>query len=124
VLVIGRDGLAAKLTDFQGWFGGDQVDIGNVVWSPDSHRLAFFVGRRSLSSEPFAYQLAVTDATNGDTVVYCSLTRSQDRPQWSPDSRYLAISDGVVIDTIGDNAYRVATAAEPLGWLSLSPQDG
>ena len=121
VLVLSRDGHSQTLTDFGGWYGGDDVQIGNVVWSPDSQRIAYYVGRRASPSESFLFRLAITQVAGGDTLVYCPLTDFRSRPHWSPEGRYLAISNGVVIDTLEETAYRVASDAEPIAWLKPDP---
>lgn len=121
VFVVNRLGDVTKLTDFTKWRSQQEVDIPDVVWSPDGTHVAYFLGTRDSPDEEFTYNLAATSLDSLTTTVFCTEFDRTQRPQWSPDSRFLAVTGGRVIDTQGASVLQVIDGGMPLGWIVDAP---
>jgi hypothetical protein len=117
---VGNDrGDVSPVTDFGTWLPETETDITDVAWSPDSASLAYFVGTRATPTDEFAYRLAITDLKTGRTLILCDeRTRFIQTPQWSPDSRYVALTLGTVVDLSRSESFSVAREGIPIGWLT------
>lgn len=121
VYVISRRGEESKLTDFARWRPQQEVHIPDVVWSPDGARIAYFLGTRANPDEEYTYTLSTTSLDSLTTTVYCTEFIRTQRPQWSPDSRFLAVTGGDVIDTHTGSIFQLVEGGMPIGWLEDAP---
>jgi WD40 repeat protein len=106
-----EDSAPTRWTDLTAAYGPVRVNghaIGDLSWSPDSTRLAFWVMPRA--NGPIAddgpAQLHLYDTRNNTLRVYCGFTTTEHTPApprlvWSPDGTHLAFGGNVPNDDKG-----------------------
>ncbi len=73
----------------------NQVSFKDLTWSPDSRQIAFLADLHTSTTSDFFFALYVVDA-DGDNLHQISDINSDVRAYaWSPDSRHLAVLEGV-----------------------------
>lgn len=117
------DAAPTQWTNLFGAYGAVRVNghtIGDLAWSPDSTRVAFWV-IELIGSNPLADTgtavVHVHDATTGETRAYCGYSTIEHTPNpprlvWSPDGTHIAFGGNVQND---DKGYLL---------LALDTQDG
>jgi hypothetical protein len=123
------DAAPVQWTDFTAVYGAVRIDghaIGQLSWSPDSTRIAFWV-TEMLSSDPTSRMgnavIHMLDTTTGDVTVFCGFSTDEHTPDpprliWSPDGTYLAFGGNVPGDDKGYLLLALDTATGTLTELS------
>jgi Tol biopolymer transport system component len=118
IYLVSSEGKASALTEFSSWLAPDEVLIPQISWSPDGNDIAYFVGTRASPAGEFAYRLATTSLDDLETTVYCPTFDLFQTPKWSPDSRFLALHLGSVVDTHANSIFQVTDYGIPLSWIN------
>jgi hypothetical protein len=132
IYLISKDGKAQRLSSVRS--SDFQVFVG-YSWSPDGRFIAFWLKTGEDEWHHNQYQLAVIDVQTHKLVNYCipgynaSYDYPQNRPVWSPDSRYVAVTASVspdpydlrkrtvLVDTFDGWAYKLVDGATAVGWM-------
>ncbi len=118
--VVTAAGDATKIVDTRANFSPEAAGILNPRWSPDGTTIAFQLVFGSPSGD--IVDLATVDLVSGVATAFCLNDFGLFAPFWSPDGRYIAGSDGLLVDTVSAIAYRIAPGSVPMGWLAPSKQ--
>jgi hypothetical protein len=110
--LIARDGEETRITNGVS---------GSLSWSPDGRYLAFW--------DILRWSLALLELKNRQITVYCVEPSAGRDPIWSPDGRWIAMNADVpdaatgvvIIDTIGQRAYRIVNDLVVRGWMTSAP---
>lgn len=106
------DGTRAQWTDLTGAYGAVRLNGragGDLSWSPDGTRLAFWV-TELLGPNPEgnlgSAMIHILDVRTGDVTAYCGFTTDEHTPNpprliWSPDGTHLAFGGNVPGDDKG-----------------------
>jgi hypothetical protein len=106
------DSAPVQWTDLASLYGAARINglaVGELAWSPDSTRLAFWVteitGSDPLSNLGTA-AIHMLDVATGDLSVYCGYSTTEHTPNpprlvWSPDGTHLAFGGNVPGDDRG-----------------------
>lgn len=106
------DGTRAQWTDLNSTYGAVRINgrtSGDLSWSPDGTRLAFWV-IELLGPDPEgslgAAMIHIFDTRTGEVTAYCGFSTDEHTPNpprliWSPDSTHLALGGNVPGDDKG-----------------------
>lgn len=106
------DSTRAQWTDLTSTYGAVRINgraSGDLSWSPDGTRLAFWV-IELLGADPEgalgAAMIHVLDLRSGDVTAYCGFTTDEHTPNpprliWSPEGTHLALGGNVPADDKG-----------------------
>lgn len=135
-----RDGTVTQLThlsDYYPW-----VYVGDVSWSPNNRNIAFWYSHWSEDDDPYFSTpgdryLGVLNVQTGLITNYCIRGELNaglgsgiySAPLWSPDGKqiifrsqigddYMFDSQTILLDIQENQAYLIAEAMEPVGWLN------
>lgn len=123
---VSRQGDVLQLTHYADLY--TQMQIGDASFSPDGRLLAFWL--RIVPGTDAKSQLVVLNLETQHMVNYC--VSGSLRPQWSPDSRYLAVDEqwftvdgndrvsnarSILVDTVDGWVAQIAENAVPMGWM-------
>ena len=121
---LGQDGQIDKLTHLEDYFTNALILTASL--SPDGKQVAI-----SLFLQPSPYQaaqLAILNLETRQLINYC--IPADTTPVWSPDGRYIAVSNystqqaighAYILDTEQGRAARIADQLEPQGWMIGTP---
>jgi dipeptidyl aminopeptidase/acylaminoacyl peptidase len=76
---------------------GSKWDEGSPAWSPDGSRIAFTSNHADDTDRDPSAQLYVVDAKPGSTekqLTAAAMRVGRSRPEWSPDAKWIAITEG------------------------------
>jgi WD40 repeat protein len=127
-----------SITDFASEF--DFVSIPEYIWSPDSQRIAFWLKLENEEQQDGAQsELAVLDIPSKQVTRFCiqgissiayePLSMNHPEPVWSPDGRYLMITQWddpaapkkyyvFVVDIEKGSVERISENTAPIGWMT------
>jgi hypothetical protein len=123
------DSAPTRLTDLNSLYGAVRINgqaLGQLSWSPDSTRIAFWVtellGPEYLTNTGNAV-IHILDATTGNLTVYCGFSTIEHTPNpprliWSPDGTHLAFGGNIQDDNRGYLLLAMDTADGSLTELS------
>ncbi len=107
-----RDSAPTKLTDLNALYGAVRINghaLGQLSWSPDSTRIAFWVtellGADYLANTGNAV-IHILDMDTGDITAYCGFSTTEHTPNpprlvWSPDGTHVAFGGNMPNDSRG-----------------------
>jgi hypothetical protein len=140
IFQVSREGKITQLThlsDYYPW-----VYVGDLSWSPNNRYLAFWYSHWSEDEEPYFSTpgdryLGMLDVQTGSITSYCIRGELNaglgsgiySAPLWSPDGKqivfrnqigddYMFDSQTILLDIQENQAYLIAEAMEPVGWLN------
>ena len=130
---INRDGLVTKLTNLSAYFTVG-VDIRHYSWSPDGHKVAFWMQPNppaGTHDDP-QMELAILDLMTQQVTLYCINGDFRDGgwdPIWAQNSQQLLVkslsAEGtgqlVILDVAQGIAVRIANDTRPYGWMISDP---
>jgi hypothetical protein len=116
LLFVGRQGATRRLTDLAHSFDAPYISAVEASWSPDSSKIAFWVTTEG-GPNPYLARFFVLDPLSLDRTDFCVTDDGVSFPVWSPDSRYVALHQGILVDTQTRDVYNTALPGIPLGWL-------
>ncbi len=140
--LISRDGNEfQRITNFSEEL--DFVSISESVWSPDSKQIAFWLNTETDEQKDGAQsELAILDITSRQitrlciqgisTNAYEPWTMNHPEPIWSPDSKYIMVTQWddpvapkkysvLVIDPITGATEKISENTAPIGWMISEP---
>lgn len=140
IFQVSREGKITQLThlsDYYPW-----VYVGDLSWSPNNRYMAFWYSHWSEDDDPYFSTpgdryLGILDAQTGSITSYCIRGELNaglgsgiySAPLWSPDGSqiifrsqigedYMFDSQTILLDIQKNQAYLIAEAMEPVGWLN------
>lgn len=140
--LVSRDGKEfQRITDFSSEF--DFVSIPGYTWSPDSQQIAFWLQLEEDGQQDGTQsELAILDVSTRQvtrlciqgisSVAYEPLSMNHPEPIWSPDGRYIMITQWddpdapqkyyvLVIDTETGSVEKISENTAPVGWMVNAP---
>jgi hypothetical protein len=140
--LVSRDGKEfERITDFVREF--DFVSIPEYTWSPDSQRIAFWLKLEDDGQQDGAQsELAILDIPTRQvtrlciqgisSIAYEPLSMNHPEPIWSPDGRYVMITQWddpadpkkyyvLVVDTETGSVEKISENTAPIGWMVNTP---
>lgn len=140
--LISRDGNEfQKITNFSKEF--DLASVPEYSWSPDSKQIVFWLNTETNEQQDGAQsELATLDVASRQVTRLCIQGLSNyavepwqmnhPEPMWSPDSRYIMITQWdnpdspqnyyvLVIDPVTGVLERISENTAPIGWMSVEP---
>lgn len=117
LLVVSRDGVLRSAIDSEWNDPRRPYGFRSPRWDPTSTRIAFdvlFAGEDGLGHT----SVAVLDTRTGEVTDYCVDVPTRFNAVWSPDGRYLAGNEGLVVDLVDGVAFRLGELSFPIAWLA------
>jgi Tol biopolymer transport system component len=140
--LIARDGKEfQRITNFAEDL--DHASIPEYTWSPNSDRIAFWLNSEIGDLKDGAQsELAILDIPSGQvtrlciqgisSIAYEPLSMNHPEPIWSPDGRYIMITQWddpvaphkyyvLVVDTETGFVEKISENTAPIGWMTSEP---
>ena len=123
-LLMSKDGEVTPLTELSGLLDAAYVLLSPPRWSPDGLRIAFWIGIQESEDAHPLNRFVVLDPLTGALTDYCVQDDGYSIPRWSPDGRFVALHQGLIVDTQAPGVYQTGIHGVPQGWLAAPQPPG